>query len=225
MTISANVVSIADFRERDLPIVRADMLVHAETTDRRIELAALLVKAGLAGGRIHWTDTLNAAERRLTETTYRVHLLDLGADVEAAGPLLDAVLALPDRRTLLICRAAPPEIEQLRLRFPSAAIATDDELTVDWLGGQDSRRSPPSLAARRSGLEGLIEVAAELRGSVAGIGRQLAVADAELDAGKPLDGQIHLVAAMRRLSEVEERLEVMETDLRAHVDRNRSGRP
>ena len=33
---------------------------------------------------------------------------------------------------------------------------------------------------------------------------------AELDAGKALDGQIHLVAAMQRLNDVEERLGALE---------------
>lgn len=225
MTVAANVVSIADFRERRAPDTHADLLVLAETADRRIELAALVVRAGLAGGRVDWADSLTAAERQLTATSYRLHVLDLGTDPEPATPLVEAMLALPGRRTLLICHVDTPELDELRHRFPTAAVIAADDLTPEAL--DDDARHPPHhhAATGRTGLEGLIESTAQLRTSIAGIGRQMAAADTELDAGKALDGQIHLIAAMQRLAEVEARLGVLEVDLRAQIDRGHLSRP
>lgn len=224
MTVAANVISIAEFRDRRASEARAEMLVLADTADRRIELAALLVRAGLTTGRIDWADSLEVAERRLTDVTYRWHLFDLGDDATTATPLIDALLALPGRATILVCHVDAAELDELRDRFPSATVVTSSDLTVDWLttGWSGVGRRPVGNGAL--GLEGLIEAAAALRTSIAGIGRQMAVADSELDAGKALDGQIHLVAAMQRLSDVEVRLGSLETDLRAHLDIGEVGR-
>lgn len=218
MTVAANVISIAEFRDRRASEARAEMLVLADSADRRIELATLLVRAGLASGRIDWADSLEAAERRLTDVTYRCHLLDLGVNATTATPLIDAVLALPGRDTILVCHADMAELDELRDRFPTAAVVTSADLTVDWLSGGWTGAGNRRVGGGAPGLEGMIEAAVALRASIAGIGRQMAVADSELDAGKALDGQIHLVAAMQRLSEVEVRLNALEGDLRAHLD-------
>lgn len=228
MTVAANVVSIADFRERRAPDTHADLLVLAETADRRIELAALVVRAGRAGGRVDWADSLSTAERQLTATSYRLHVLDLGTDPEPAAPLVEAMLALPDRRTLLVCHVGASELQELRQRFPGAAVVGAGDLTPDWLGDDPlhpPHHAPHHGAGGRTGLEGLIESAVQLRTSIAGISRQMAAADTELDAGKALDGQIHLIAAMQRLAEVEARLGVLEVDLRAQIDRGQFTRP
>lgn len=217
MAAATNVISIAEFRDRKTAESQAEMLVLAETASRRVELAALLVRAGIAGGRIDWADTVDNAERRVAEIRYGVHLFDLGADPTPAAPLVDALLALPEQRTVIICRLSDAEMDDLRERFPSAAIIAETDLTAEWLRG-DAEPAQPVTPLESAGLDGLIETARSLRASVAGINRQMAIADAELDAGKALDGQIHLVAAMQRLNDVEERLGALESDLRDRLD-------
>jgi hypothetical protein len=217
MAAATNVISIAEFRDRKTAESQAEMLVLAETASRRVELAALLVRAGIAGGRIDWADTVDNAERRVAEIRYDVHLFDLGTDPAPAAPLVEALLALPEQRTVIVCRLSDAEMDDLRERFPSAAVIAETDLTAEWLRG-DAEPMPPVTPLESAGLDGLIETARSLRASVAGINRQMAIADAELDAGKALDGQIHLVAAMQRLNDVEERLGALESDLRDRLD-------
>jgi hypothetical protein len=184
-------------------------------------LRAFIARAGLAGGRVDWVDSLAMAERHLTKTSYSLHVLDLGSDPAPAVPLLDALAALPDRRTVLICDAGDGEVAELRHRFPAATVLAGAGLR-ERLCGCGQAEPPPR---RRPGsLETLIDNAAALRVSLAGIGRQMAIADDALDAGKPLDGQIHLGVALRRLAEAESRIGALEAELRARAERDHTGR-
>jgi hypothetical protein len=223
MMVASNVISIAAFRGRGASEPRAETLVFAESAERRLQIAAILVRAELAGGGIDWVDTLDAVEARLAEASYLRHVIDLGGDAVRAAPLLDAMMALPDARTIVVCELPDLELQDLGKRFPCAAVIAPTELSVDWVRGDATPRR--QALSGSSGLEALIESTAALRCSIAGIGRQMAVADSELDAGKATDGQIHLVAAMQRLAQVEDQIVAMERDLRDRLARNRTQLP